>query len=511
MRVLKKINSLYLLPIFTLSFIAFNCKQSSENINVKPETQTSEVRTFNQEMEPYGGQPAFDAKPSTDDLEYQVKYHRAFEATLWALPAVAIYRFRAAAIEHLGYKDNDIIAYSQVASPKLEAITANSSTPYITAFSDLSQGPSVLEIPEAGPDGSLYGQVVDHWQITIADIGPSGLDKGKASKYLFTPPNYDGEIPTGYIHVASPSYRIAFAFRSVRAPGKSVEDAYAYAKRLRMYRLNEATNPPQQKFIDPSNERYPTLPFFSEKHFSDIHAIFSLENSKPIDKVMVGMLSSLGIEHGKKEFNPDEKTRKAMNQGSIDAYYYLMDLWDNYPKSWLYWPDRHYASLMQADKNKSFSYVYENSVDIETKALQYFQCTYVPKVLSDNPATQYIMCMNDSDGDLLEANKTYKVIVPAQMPVKQFWALTVYDKATYSFIYSESNRTTLSSYDLPNMKKNEDGSVTIYVGPQAPEGLESNWIPTRGKRPMPMFRLYGPTEEFNNKTFKMPDFEKANN
>ncbi|WP_431241505.1 DUF1254 domain-containing protein [Flavobacterium sp. P21] len=50
-------------------------------------------------------------------------------------------------MEDLGYKDNDIIAYSKVASPKLEAITANSSTPYITAFSDLSQGPTVLEIP----------------------------------------------------------------------------------------------------------------------------------------------------------------------------------------------------------------------------------------------------------------------------------------------------------------------------------------------------------------------------
>ena len=496
-----------ILGIVLLSLIFIQCQQT-ENSKEKTSDESTQEVNFDPSMEPLGGQPAFDAKPSTDDLEYQVQYQRAFETTLWALPAVAIYRFRAAAIENLGYKDHDIIAYSKVASPKLETITANSSTPYIGAYSDLSKGPSVLEIPEAGADGSLYGQVVDHWQIAIADIGPSGLDKGKAAKYLFTPPNYDGEIPSGYIHVASPSYRIAFAFRSVRAPGKSVEDAYAYAKRLRMYRLSEASNPPEQKFIDPSNERYPTLPFFNDLHFNDIHAIFSLENSKPIDKIMVGMLKSLGIEHGKTEFNPNEKTRKAMNQASIDAYYYLMELWDNYPKSWLYWPDRHYASILQADKNNTFSYEYENSVDLETKALQYFQCTYVPKVLSDNPATQYIMAMNDADGDLFEAGKTYKVVVPAEMPVKQFWALTVYDKATNSFIYTESNRTTLDSYDLPDMKKNEDGSVSIYIGPKSPEGLESNWIPTRGKRPLPMFRLYGPTEEFNNKTFKMPDFEK---
>jgi hypothetical protein len=71
------------------------------------------------------------------------------------------------------------------------------------------------------------------------------------------------------------------------------------------------------------------------------------------------------------------------------------------------------------------------------------------------------------------------------------------------------HRTTLSTYDLLSMKKNPDNSVIIYVGPEVPKGLESNWITTSGKRPMPMFRLYGPTDAFNNKTFKMPDFEKV--
>ena len=93
------------------------------------------------------------------------------------------------------------------------------------------------------------------------------------------------------------------------------------------------------------------------------------------------------------------------------------------------------------------------------------------------------------------------------MPVKQFWAVTVYDHATCAFIYSDTNRTTLSSYDLGEMKKNADGGVTLYTGPKPPAGLESNWIPTAGKRPMPAVRLYGVTDELNNGTFKMPDFE----
>jgi len=221
---------------------------------------------------------------------------------------------------------------------------------------------------------------------------------------------------------------------------------------------------------------------------------------------MMGMLKSLGIEKGK-PFAPDETAKRAMHNAAIDVWYYLQDWFDHIPDSMRYWPDRHYVSLLQADDNKTFSFIYNDYIDLIPRAAEYFWCTYMPKVLSDTPATQYMMAMADKDGKLLEAGKLYKLDIPAEMPVKQFWALTVYDRATMSFIYSDLNRTTLSSYDLGKMKKNADGGVSIYVGPKAPDGLEANWIPTSGKRPLPAVRFYGPTDAFNNKTFKLPDFE----
>lgn len=463
----------------------------------------------NRDFEPLGGQPPQDASSSISDFDYQIKYQRAFEAVLWAMPAMAIFRFRAAALEDLGLKDNDIIAYSGVATPKLEAITANASTPYITAFSDLQQGPTVLEVPKAGPDGSLYGQVVDAWQYTIADVGPSGLDKGEGGKYLFTPPGYDGEVPEGYLHVPSPNYRIAFAFRSVRGEGMSQEDAYNYAKRLRMYRLSETADPPEQVFFDPIDTRYPTLPFYDERHFEDMHKIMSVEPVKPEDRAMMGMLATLGIRKGE-PFEPDETALRAMRQAAIDAWFYLQNWYDNFPSTKYYWPDRHYASLLQADSNRRFTWTYDDRVDTIERAAEYFWCTYMPKELTDTPATQYMMALADSEGRLLEAGKTYKIDLPAEMPVEQFWALTVYDRATMGFIYTGSGPTTLSSYDLETMHKNSDGGVTIYVGPVPPEGKEANWMATAGKRPLPAMRVYGPTETFNNKTFKLNDFELIN-
>ncbi len=54
------------------------------------------------------------------------------------------------------------------------------------------------------------------------------------------------------------------------------------------------------------------------------------------------------------------------------------------------------------------------------------------------------------------------------------------------------------------MRLNDDGSVTLYIGPK---GYENNWIPTAGKVPFLLFRFYGPTEPLFNKTFILNDAE----
>jgi hypothetical protein len=458
--------------------------------------------------EPLGGQPPEGSQPSVPDLDFQATYQRAFEAMHWGHPAAAIYRFRAEALEELGVRDNDIIAYSDVATPKLEAITANSATPYICAYSDLQQGPVVIDIPASGDDGMLYGQVVDAWQFTIAEVGPAGLDKGKGGKYLFTPPGYDGDIPEGYIHLPSPNYRIALAFRSVVAPGKTIADAHAYAQRMRMYYLSEADNPPEQRFLDPIEERYPTLPFYDERYIEDVAAIVSLEPPQPYDAVMLGQLATLGIKYGE-PYTPDEAIVPALRHGVIDSWYYLQDRFDQFPAEKLYWPDRHYVSIMQPDTNSTFTYVYPDGIDIEARAMQYAWCTYAPKVQSARPTHEYLVAIADAAGNLLEAGKTYRLTVRADMPVEQFWSLTIYDRRTFAFIYTPLGRTNISSVQLEGVKVNDDGSVTLYVGPSEPEGWEGNWIDTAGKRPMPLMRFYGASDALFDTDFTLPDFDEV--
>jgi hypothetical protein len=112
------------------------------------------------QTEPIGGQPASGAKPTVPDLEEQVAYQRAFEAVVWATPAVGIYRLRAGGFKAFGVTDNDIIACSKPATPRIEALTPNNVTPYIVAFTDLRTGPVVLEIPAKTDKAVMYGQIV---------------------------------------------------------------------------------------------------------------------------------------------------------------------------------------------------------------------------------------------------------------------------------------------------------------------------------------------------------------
>jgi len=456
--------------------------------------------------EPLGGKPPAGSKPSLDDLDYQVKYQRAFEAVLWSMPAIGIYGFQRASAQ-LGAGSNVILALSGPARPNFEVLTGNNQVPYILSQTDLRKGPVVLEIPAASEKVSLYGQIVDHWQITIADVGPSGVDQGKGGKILLTPPGYTEPVSDDYIKIKSPSYRLAFAFRSVPGPEATTAQAHEYAQTLKMYYLSELPNPKPTKFIDPSNERYSTLPFYDERWFEELYAIVSVEEGLPRDKVMMGMLTSLGIQKGK-PYNPDAATKQAMRQAAIDAYFYMQQrsLHPNDP-SRIWWPDKHWYNGLYSDEHLEFSYEYADRIALDDRADRYFSGTYYPKKIGLQPATQYLFALADENGDELQAGKTYSFTMPAEVPVKQFWSLIVYDVETWAFIYNPFERAGLSSFDLPTMQKNSDGSVTLYFGPQPLDGLENNWIPTEGNRPLPVARFYGGTEEFWGKSWEMPDLK----
>src|SRR5258708_16417727 len=118
----------------------------------------------------------------------------------------------------------------------------------------------------------------------------------------------------------------------------------------------------------------------------------------------------------------------------------------------------------------------------------------------------YLGANFDGSGQPLRGENTYRLHVPANVPVSQFWSVTVYNSDTAA-LFLNLTRPTLDSLDK-GMLKHDDGSLDIYFGPKAPAGLESNWIYTPAEKSwFPWFRFYGPEKPLFDKSWKMPDIE----
>jgi hypothetical protein len=92
------------------------------------------------------------------------------------------------------------------------------------------------------------------------------------------------------------------------------------------------------------------------------------------------------------------------------------------------------------------------------------------------------------------------------VPVNQFWQIPVYEVSTRAMINTDQGRASIKSTD--DLRRNEDGSVDLYFGPEAPEGFEQNWVKTKpdeGWFTLP--RLYDPLELILYKTWRWNDIE----
>jgi hypothetical protein len=103
---------------------------------------------------------------------------------------------------------------------------------------------------------------------------------------------------------------------------------------------------------------------------------------------------------------------------------------------------------------------------------------------------------------------SYRLTVPPNAPVTLYWSLTVYNRETHT-LFTNTPRCSRAS-NAEELQHNSDGSTDIFIGPTAPDGLESNWVPTDpAARFEVLFRLYGPTKALFDKTWKLPDIQQV--
>jgi hypothetical protein len=223
---------------------------------------------------------------------------------------------------------------------------------------------------------------------------------------------------------------------------------------------------------------------------------------------MMGMLPSLGIRKGQ-PFKPDAETAKALEQ-AVKVGYKMMQNYFTTPGKALvpFWPDNQWQgpnlSREQAEEGFPFVTTDELLLDLRGGGL-YFWATFLPKHLGKG--SFYLMGLRDKTGALLDGSSLYRLRVPKEVPAREFWSAIVYSIETKGFI-ANASRVGISSYEKAELKSNPDGTVDLYFGPKAPQGLESNWIPT-GEDYFLIFRLYGPEPALFKKTWTLPDVEKV--
>jgi hypothetical protein len=109
------------------------------------------------------------------------------------------------------------------------------------------------------------------------------------------------------------------------------------------------------------------------------------------------------------------------------------------------------------------------------------------------PATR-----TDAAGEALDGSKhNYTLAFPTGKlpPVNAFWSVTMYDGKTQFLIKNPIDRYLINSPMLPGLKKNPDGSVTLYIQKDSPGATEeSNWLPAPNGPIYLVMRLYWPKE-----------------
>ena len=426
---------------------------------------------------------------------------RAAQAYIWSTPIVSFYTW----IEEQNrvYETGNLgeFAVFESLKEKRGVVTGNLTTPYIIQFFNLKDGAVQIEYPE----GPTAGGLLDLWQRPIADVGLTGPDQGKGGTYIVVGPEDDpGKYKKDGVYVLQSATQNVFL--GLRLLDPSPEFARNFKSSLKMSVVGQETVP--TVFREGLDREWSATAPRGIAYWQLLHKILQEEPVREQDKVWMAMLEPLGIRKGK-TFNPDERLTMILLQGAALGELMTRNLQINPRFAEPYWPNTSWY--------KSFDFTTEQSTDykveLDERAVWFYEAVTSTEGMV-NPVVGkgqvYMTTKRDSKGELFRADKTYRLRVPKDVPVAQFWALTLYSEETrrpYDNGGSDIPSVSLDS-KMKQLQYNEDGSIDLYIGAEAPEGKESNFMKTVDKDGwFVYFRLYAPTEPFFDKSFTLSDFE----
>jgi hypothetical protein len=424
---------------------------------------------------------------------------RATEVFLNGIPGASLVAIREG-LRKVGAVGNTIGVFEDLMDSKSLFLTPNSETIYFWNWMDLKDGPVVVETPP-----NILGVVDDFWFRYVTDMGNAGPDKGKGGKYLFVPPGYQGEIPQGYFVIKSPTFGNLLFGRAFMKDGDTKPGVTSLKQGLRVYPLAKASAPPKTRFINLSGKVMNTVHANNIEFYDEINQIVQEEPAGAFGPDMTGLFTSIGMVKGK-PFAPDERMKKILTDAVAigNATARSIDFRGRDKATQIY-PDRNWQTPFVGG---SYEWLNEGARNFDARTMFFYAATIVTPAMAvamPGIGSQYAAANLDSSGSALDGAKAYRLHVAANVPVKDFWSVVLYDPQTRSMLQTDQQFPSLSS--ARGLKVNADGTSDIYFAPKKPKDA-ANWIQTvPGKSWFLIFRLYGPLQAWFDKSWQLEDIQ----
>jgi hypothetical protein len=438
---------------------------------------------------------------SSTDVLRRGQHRHAVETAIWGMPAVNFELMREVMTSG---KTNEFVYWSHLLDWRNQTLTPNPDLIYYMAFFDTHDGPVVVEIPAESDGQALNGSICSLWQVPLEDVGHFGVDEGRGAKYLILPPDWEEAIPDGYVALPCETYRSYALLRSVLAEHsqEALDKGLELCRRIRVYPLADAENPPETRARDLQGDVIDTTIPYDVRYFELLHRVIQDEPLLARDRPFAEMLASIGIRKGQ-PFIPSPEQVELLEDAVEEAHAWMKAAYEQsyepfFTGSQWFFPGRSEFTDSQRDGFDAHpeGYPYLNRGVIYHMAFIGIRRLGIGQF--------YLVDLRDSDGEILSSSSRYRMTVPANVPVSQFWSVTMYDAKTHAFIRGNTKYSVSSQ--TPGLVTNDDGTVDVYFRPHAAPGQEANTIETGDSEGFElMFRFYGVGDKVMTKQWALTD------
>ncbi|MDN5850760.1 MAG: DUF1254 domain-containing protein, partial [Nitrococcus sp.] len=403
---------------------------------------------------------------------------------------------------------NHIFSMHHVATPEDTAvITPNSDTPYSMMFMDLRAEPMVISVPAVEKSRYYAVQLIDNNTYNFGYIG-SRATGSEAGTYMVAGPDWNGATPTGIKKVFHSRTQLPFAlFRTQLFNPADMPNVVKIQSAYKVQPLSAFLNkpaPPAAPAID-----FPKVSkdLLKTDFFKYLGFVLQFDPPAPEEEAIRAKLARIGIGAGK-DFNLQDlsaEQRAAVVAGMQAGHAKVENGVKHFGTKVNGW------SIAGGGGDRAF---------YDGDWLKRATIAQAGIYANDAAEATYPLTREDAQGQPLDGSKhDYTITFPKGElpPVNAFWSVTMYDGKTQLLIKNPINRYLINSPMLPQLKKNADGSLTLYIQKESPgKDKESNWLPAPDGPIYMVMRLYWPKTEApsilppGQGTWKPPGIVRAN-